>query len=43
MFLWCHVKHVNSVKKHPERITWEDKELDNDLDYDGVSCARKIF
>ena len=24
-FFWCHVRHVNPVKTHPERITWEDK------------------
>ena len=35
-FLWCHVRHVNPVKIHPERITREDKELDNDLNDDGV-------
>ena len=23
-FLWCHVRHVNLVKIHPERITQED-------------------
>ena len=25
MFLWCHVRHVNPVKIHPERITQNDK------------------
>ena len=35
MFLWCHVRHINPVKIHPERITKEDKKLLNDLDYDG--------
>ena len=35
-FLWCYVRHVNPVKINPERITREDKELVNDLDYDGV-------
>ena len=34
-FLWCHVRHINPVKIHPERITQTDKELANDLDYDG--------
>ena len=34
-YLWCHVRHVNPVKIHPERITQTDKELANDLDYDG--------
>ena len=35
-FLWCHVKHINTVKIHPERITQEDKKLDNDLNYDRI-------
>ena len=35
-FLWCHVRHINPVKIHPERITREDKKLANDLDYDRV-------
>ena len=35
-FLWCYVKDINLVKIHPERITWEDKKLSNDLDCDGV-------
>ena len=36
MFLWCHVRHMNTVKIHSERITQEDKKLDNDLYYDRV-------
>ena len=35
-FLWCHVRHINPVKIHPERITREDKNLANDLDYHRV-------
>ena len=35
-FLWCHVRHINPVKKHPERITQEDKKLVNNIIYDGV-------
>ena len=35
-FLWCHVRHINPVKIHPERITQNDKKLANDLDYDRV-------
>ena len=26
-FLWCHVRHINSCKGHPGRITKEDKKL----------------
>ena len=33
-FLLCHVRHINVVEIHPERITGEDRELANDLDYD---------
>ena len=24
-FLWCHIRYLNLVKRHPERITKEDK------------------
>ena len=33
-FSWCHVRLINPVKIHPERITWEDEELVNDIIYD---------
>ena len=36
MFLWCHVRHMNTVKIHLERITQERKKLDNDLYYDRI-------
>ena len=35
-FLWCHVRLINPVKIHQERITREYKKLVNDLDYDKV-------
>ena len=35
-FLWCHITHLNLVKKHPERITKENKKMINDLDYEGM-------
>ena len=35
-FLWCHVRHINPVKIHQERITQEDKELADDLNCDRV-------
>ena len=35
-FPWCHIRHINSVKIHPERITRKDKELVNDLSYEGI-------
>ena len=24
-FLWCHIRHLNPLKKHPDRITKADK------------------
>ena len=39
MFLWCHARHVNLVKIHPERITREDKKLANDLNYDRIEFS----
>ena len=34
--LWCHIRHSNLVKIHPERITKEDKNMIKDLDYEGI-------
>ena len=39
-FLWCHARHINSVKIHPERITQADKKLANNLNYDGIELKR---
>ena len=36
MFLWCHVRHINPVKLHPERITQNDKKLANNLNDDEI-------
>ena len=33
---WCHIRHLNLVKTHPEGITKEDKSMINDLDYEGI-------
>ena len=35
-FLWCHIRHLNPLKIHSERITKVDKKIINDLDYDGI-------
>ena len=35
-FLWCHVRHLNLIKKHLERIKQEDKRLANNLNYEGI-------
>ena len=37
--LWCHIRHLNFVKRHPERITKEDKKMINDLDYEGIKFS----
>ena len=34
--LWCHVRDLNPVKIHPERITGKDKKLANYLDHERV-------
>ena len=33
-FLWCHVRHVNPSRKHPERIKKTDKKIAEELNYD---------
>ena len=33
-FLWCHVRHINPSKQHPERILKVDKKIAKTLDYD---------
>ena len=35
-FLWCHVRHINPSKEHPERIKKIDKKIAEKLDYDGI-------
>ena len=35
-FLWCHIRYLNPLKIHPERITKADKNMVNDLDYEGI-------
>ena len=34
--MWCHVRYINPVKIHPERITRDDEKLANDLNYDRI-------
>ena len=33
-FLWCHVKHLNPLEIHPERITKTYRSTVNDIDYE---------
>ena len=35
-FLWCHVRHINPLKEHPERIKKADKKIAEKLDYDRI-------
>ena len=42
MFLWCHVRHINPVKTHLERITQNYKKLADDLDYDRVGFPVRV-
>ena len=35
-FLWCHVRHFNPLDKNRQRITKEDKNMINDLNYEGI-------
>ena len=35
-FLWCHVRHINPIKIHPEKIKQKDKGMANGIDYDGI-------
>ena len=35
-FLWCHIRHLNLVKTHPEKIAKEDKNIINDLNYERI-------
>ena len=36
-FRWCHVRHLNPLRHHNERITQKDREIAKTLDYRGVT------
>ena len=36
MSFWCHIRHLNIVETHPERITKEDKNMVDDIDYERI-------
>ena len=38
-FLWCHVRHINLLNKHPERILKSDKKIAEELNYDRIEFA----
>ena len=35
-FLWCHVRHINPVEKHPGKILKTDKRIASNLNYEGI-------
>ena len=35
-FLWCHVRHINLLNKHPEEIFKNDKKIAEKLNYYGI-------
>ena len=41
-FLWCHVRHLNPQKVHPERVKLSDKNFAPTLDYSGISFPVQI-
>ena len=36
MLLWCHIRHLNPLKTHPEKITKAGRNMINDVDYEGI-------
>ena len=36
-FKWCHIRHLNPQIEHPETIKKCDKQMINELNYDGIS------
>ena len=35
-FLWCHVRHINPSKEHPERIKRNVNKIAEKFDYDEI-------
>ena len=35
-FRWCHIRHLHLQEKNPQRIKKEDKEMINELNYEGI-------
>ena len=35
-FLWCHIRNLNPIKMHTEKIRRADKNMINDLDYERI-------
>ena len=39
MFFWSHIRHLNPLKRHPERRAKADKNMVDDLDYKGIEFS----
>ena len=35
-FRWCHIRHLNPQRKNPQRITKDDKQYIEKLDYTNI-------
>ena len=35
-FLWCHIRQLNPLKIHPERVTKADENMVSNVDYEGI-------
>ena len=44
-FLWCHIRYLNPLKTHSERITKADKKMVNGLGYGDIKFLfpKKVF
>ena len=44
-FLWCHIKHLDPLRIHPERITKANNKMINDLYCEGIKfpVSKKIL
>ena len=44
-FLWCHVRHINTVEEHPGRIKKTDRRIPSNLNYEGIEfpVQEKVF
>ena len=43
--LWWHMRYLNTLKRHPERIPKSEKNMVSDLDYEGIEfpVSKKDF
>ena len=39
-FFWCHIRHLNPLKIHPERIKKQDNELIKTLEYEQIEIPK---